>query len=247
MDLLWFTEISSDRPLGEIVDSEELYRSFDDPRIEAPTSLAGLFQQGMSCREIVIRSAGLKTDDKFLRFPEDAPLPVSRQLPSDAYILVCNDAGGPSGCSHQTKQFPRAPWIAMLLRLTDLGYEIVETGLRKTTEFTHPRYRSLAGETSFLEWLGLIRGAAAVVTIEGGTAHLAAVLGRPCVVPCGPTSASAYGHKMHTYVASPICSPCQWRQRTWYEECVEGLGQACMYGHDVDAIVQAVRSQLGIS
>jgi heptosyltransferase-2 len=51
------------------------------------------------------------------------------------------------------------------------------------------RARSLVGETSLPEALGVLAGARFVLTNDGGTLHLARLVGAPCVATFGPTAA----------------------------------------------------------
>jgi hypothetical protein len=242
--LQWFSEIVSRLPLSHLISDVAGYHSFEAARKEGPTALAAYFQKGLSFSEVLIRSAGLVPDGQFRRLPPGTPLPVSPRRPSGPYVLVCNDAEGPSVCLHQTKQVPASMWREILNGLVELDCEICEAGMRSAVAFSHPRYRSLVGQTSFLEWLEVIRGASAILCIEGATAHVAAALGKPCIVLCGPTSPQAYGHALHSYISSPVCVPCQWKTLFWFAHCMQDIGQACMYAHDAGAVVRKVSAQL---
>jgi hypothetical protein len=233
VSMRWFTEVRPvHRPLTDLVDDLELFRSFDEARARQHRALRQHYDAGLTLRDVILNSSGLRPDGEFIHW--DGP---SEVLVEGEYILVCNDCD-PTPSRSQTKQVPPSLWREIIDRLLGNG-RVVEVGLR-TGPPSHdgPGYINRSGKTSVLEWASLVRHARRIVTIEGGTAHLAAVLRRPATVLCGPTDARTYGHPLHAYIDSGICTPCHWTTDRWFERCALGSGQACMYGLDPGWIVE---------
>jgi hypothetical protein len=233
VSMRWFTEVTSSlRPLTDLVDDIELYRSFDEARTRQHRALREHYDAGLTLRNVILRSSGLQPDGDFIHW--DGP---SEVVVEGEYVLVCNDCDATPSRS-QTKQVPPSVWHEIIDRLLSNG-RVVEAGLRAgPPNHEGPGYINRTGTTSILEWASLIRHARRIVTIEGGTAHLAAVLRRPATVLCGPTDARTYGHPLHAYIDSGICTPCHWTTDRWFERCALGNGRACMYGLDPGWIVE---------
>ena len=94
--------------------------------------------------------------------------------------------------------------------------------------------------TTLAELLELLYGASAVACIEGGMAHLCAALGKRALVLIGPTSEANYGHRLHTYIRSGLCSPCAWSRIDWYATCIKDLQAACMSAFDPAHVAEAI-------
>ena len=234
----WFTEVRPlVRSLAELVHDLKLYQSFEEARARQHRALRQHYDAGLTLHNLILHSSGLRPDGVFIHW--NGP---GHRLLDGEYVLVCNDCD-PTPSQSQTKQVPPSLWhdiIDGLLR----GGHVVEVGLRASPPSHEScEYFNLTGKTSILEWASLIRHARRIVTIEGGTAHLAAVLRRPATVLCGPTDARIYGHAMHNYIDSGICAPCHWTTDRWFERCALGNGQACMYGLDPARIVERTLAQ----
>ena len=127
-----------------------------------------------------------------------------------------------SGTQFAMREWPLNSWLALGKRLVSAGYAIVITGgpddqkravdlVQKlnaslesanlsssapNNEVASPgsaRVISVAGSANWLETARLINQAEAVVAVNTGTMHLAAILGRPLVALHGPTNPARWG------------------------------------------------------
>jgi predicted dehydrogenase len=236
--LQWLTRVVAlvGDPEDYIYD-RRLYESFDAGRSRLPLSLRQYYDTGLSLREVIVRSWGLKPDADFVKLEDGGILEAYSQGISAPYIAVCNDVDPSISAAHQTKQVPEPVWRMLLQSLVKLDHKVVEIGMTAASHFAHENYLNLIGRTNALEWIKILKGSSGILAIEGGTAHLAAILRKPAMVLCGPTEARHYGHDLHLYVTSGICSPCHWKTIDWFSNCPEGIDQACMYGFDPDILV----------
>ena len=127
-----------------------------------------------------------------------------------------------SGTQFAMREWPLNSWLELGKRLVSAGYAIIITGgpddkqraaalvqkLNSSLESTNlsastfsnivaPQVRaqiiSVAGLANWLETARLINQAEAVVAVNTGTMHLAAILGRPLVALHGPTNPARWG------------------------------------------------------
>jgi len=120
------------------------------------------------------------------------------------------------------REWPLNSWLELGKRLVSAGYAIVITGgpddqkraadlvqkintslartnlsVRKASNLDEPLASvpiiSVAGSANWLETAQLINQAEAVVAVNTGTMHLAAILGRPLVALHGPTNPARWG------------------------------------------------------
>jgi hypothetical protein len=236
----WFTTVTPhDGALEDYVGDVAAYRSFDAARRAPLQSLRGCFDAGLTLAELAVRSWGLEAPPAPLSWPPSA-LPGRDALPAAVgdrpYVVVCNDVDATPSPLPQTKQLPPALWRPLLAAVADSGLRVVEVGARRAAGRAPSPHLDLAGATTVEEWIALLAHAEGVLAVEGGTAHMAAVVGTPAVVLCGPTDAAAYGRPLHRYLRSGICSPCHWTTPDWFVRCPLGVGAACMYGFDPDRV-----------
>jgi hypothetical protein len=236
--LKWLTNVSAlTGKVDDYTGNKELYDYFDGGRQGLPLSLRQYFDSGLSLKDLVVQSWGLASDEDFVTLPrKDGVASATRGLPG-RYVVVCNDADPCISVTQQTKQVPPPLWRMLLQLLVKMEYRVVELGVKVKSNFVHRNYLNLIGQTSAIEWAEILQLSSGILTIEGGTAHLAAVLGRPAMVLCGPTDSHTYGHSLHRYVNSGICSPCHWKSTDWFVRCHEGIDQACMYAFDPEDLV----------
>lgn len=130
---------------------------------------------------------------------------VARPALPDHNVVFCHM--WPSGLKSHLKEWPPEYWADLALRLLEAGYAPVFTGGPGDgaatdsflAEHVHPHARggrsavSVAGKISLPDLAYAIRGAAAVVSVNTGTMHLAALAGAPTVGLHGPTNPLRWG------------------------------------------------------
>jgi heptosyltransferase III len=114
-----------------------------------------------------------------------------------------------SGFRSELREWPAERWVALAHTLEDAGLSIVITGGsgdRVAAEslaiaIDRPAVVSvLAGKTSLTELTGILAHAEAVVSVNTGTMHIAALLDRPLVALHGPTNPRRWGPLGHSAV-----------------------------------------------
>lgn len=104
-----------------------------------------------------------------------------------------------------------------------------------------PNALNLAGKTSLRETIALLEGAALVIGNDSGPTHIAAALGKPLVVPYGPTNpvrTGPYKREDSVIRLDIACSPCYSRQ------CSH---QSCLRWLEIDPVLALAREQLSKS
>ena len=107
-----------------------------------------------------------------------------------------------SGFRYASREWPLTRWTELVERAALLGLAVLVTG--SPADRTQAQalvaacpagapVRSIAGEVSLLELAAVLRGAAAVVSVNTGVMHLAALLDAPLVALHGPTSRRRWG------------------------------------------------------
>lgn len=109
----------------------------------------------------------------------------------------------PGGTGRLLKQWPVDRWADLAHRVASLGHRIVVTGAPSDTTATQTlvgvinlpgdKVSNLAGKLSLEEIAALLKNAAAVVSVNTGIMHMAAVLGCRLVALHGPTSPKRWG------------------------------------------------------
>lgn len=98
---------------------------------------------------------------------------------------------------------------------------------------------NLVGKTTLRQLVALLEGADLVIANDSGPMHIAAALGRPLVVPFGPTNAARtgpYGRPDSVIRVGIECSPC-YSRRCSHISCLKWL--------EVDAVLDAAGKQIG--
>jgi len=114
-----------------------------------------------------------------------------------------------SGTQFAMREWPINSWLELGQRILSAGYAVVITGgandQQRAAELAEklqsnfpnspiaPAVISVAGAANLLETARFIYQAEAVVSINTGTMHLAAILGRPLVALHGPTNPARWG------------------------------------------------------
>ncbi|MFQ6018775.1 MAG: glycosyltransferase family 9 protein [Kiloniellaceae bacterium] len=109
----------------------------------------------------------------------------------------------PGGSGRSLKQWPVERWVDLAHRVSALGHRIAVTGapfdasatreLVATINLPGDKVLNLAGKLSLEETATSLKHAAAVVSVNTGIMHMAAVLGSRLVGLHGPTSAERWG------------------------------------------------------
>lgn len=135
--------------------------------------------------------------------PQRALRPVPAQAPArlalaGPYVVMHPWA---SGFRFASREWPAASWLRLVERACDLGFTVVVTGSAADraragellAACAGQRVRCLAGELTVVELAAVLRGAAAVVSVNTGVMHLAALLDAPLVALHGPTNRRRWG------------------------------------------------------
>lgn len=113
-----------------------------------------------------------------------------------------------SGNHFELREWPIASWVSLASKVLRSGYGVVISGgpgdvdraadlclkiERVSGDITPASLLNLAGQTNLLTTAAYVNGAAAVVAVNTGTMHLAALLGKPLVALHGPTNPDRWG------------------------------------------------------
>jgi len=113
-----------------------------------------------------------------------------------------------SGNHFELREWPIASWVSLASKVLRSGYGVVISGgpgdvdraadlclkiERVSGDLTPVSLLNLAGQTNLLTAAAYVNGAAAVVAVNTGTMHLAALLGKPLVALHGPTNPDRWG------------------------------------------------------
>lgn len=137
------------------------------------------------------------------------------------------------------KAWPDASWVKLAKALTDRDIPYVQVGGEDDP--------SIPGA---IPWLGkdlpstatALANARAVVAVEGGMAHLAAAVGTPAGVLCGPTPPVCFVYPGQQAFGQELCRPCWMDLSSWgHGECALGVSSCVNF-----APVEDVLAYLGI-
>ncbi len=109
-----------------------------------------------------------------------------------------------SGNHFELREWPIDRWVDLAKRIIQAGYGLVITGGPGDVERAgllsaqignnqNPSLLNLAGKTRLQETASYLQSAAAVISVNTGTMHLAALLGAPLVALHGPTNPLRWG------------------------------------------------------
>ena len=133
------------------------------------------------------------------------------------------------GTNWPTKQWPVEKFAALIEPLRQrFGLETVVGGAPNEVDLAAKitgAAANLAGTTTLNQLVALIAGAALVVSNDSGPMHVAAALGRPLVVPFGPTNpvrTGPYGRAASVVRLELPCSPC-YSRRCSHQTCLQKL------------------------
>ncbi len=164
-------------------------------------------------------------------------------LPQSPYLVVH------AGCTVPARTWPELRWSQLLPLLTARGWNVVLTGVaaeRALIARIGDRRKNvvdLAGRTSFAEFVGVVRGATAVVAGNTVAPHVAAAVGTPVVSIFPPTiPATRFRPWMVDHVvlgdqAAP-CANCR-------AHVCPVEGQPCLADVTPEAVVAAIDSLVG--
>jgi len=109
-----------------------------------------------------------------------------------------------SGNHFELREWPQTCWVELAQKLANAGYGIVISGgpsdegrakdlCDQISRSSPGELLSLAGNASLLDSAAYLQSAAAVVSVNTGTMHLAALLSAPLVALHGPTNPDRWG------------------------------------------------------
>lgn len=235
---------------------EPLATLFYNKRISVPRDMHAVER----IRELFARSLNYNHDPRLLDYglrlpPLETPLEDGGQQRPLLVFL--------HGTTWHNKHWPEPMWEALLHLATARGYRVVlpwgsddERG-RATRLAAGDPNASVLPRLSLTELARVLEGAAGVVAVDTGLAHLAAALDVPAVVLYGPTDpalAGTHGNHQHHLCSSLSCAPCL-KRRCHYQGEPQSLilgGQSvrveppCFSSHPpgavFDRLLSAVRS-----
>jgi ADP-heptose:LPS heptosyltransferase len=157
-----------------------------------------------------------------------------------------------SGFRHVSREWPQACWIALIARLGACGLTVLVSGgpadRHKSTALVEAcgpgaSVVSIAGELSLPELAAVLRGARAVVAVNTGVMHLAALLDAPLVALHGPTSRHRWGPvgPRSVALAPADATGCEFLHLGF--EYPDGPVD-CMQRIDVDTVFDTVRAAI---
>jgi heptosyltransferase III len=122
------------------------------------------------------------------------------RIPSGAFVVFNPGAGGFKGT---LREWPPSSWVELGMKLHRRGWEIVITGGRADTERADMiasaltafgcRAHSVAGDYTLAELTDVLVASEAVISVNTGVMHLAAMLGVLTIALNGPTSERRWG------------------------------------------------------
>ncbi|NKE66623.1 glycosyltransferase family 9 protein [Ramlibacter sp. RBP-2] len=157
-----------------------------------------------------------------------------------------------SGFRFASREWPLARWSELIARTCALGMAVLVSG----SPADRPRaaalvarcpgglpVRSIAGDVSLAELAAVLQAAAAVVAVNTGVMHLAALLDAPLVALHGPTSRRRWGPvgSRSIALAPPPPAACEFLHLGFE---YPGRPANCMERIEVDEVLAALRSLL---
>jgi ADP-heptose:LPS heptosyltransferase len=143
------------------------------------------------------------TGDPEIRVPE-RPSHACKDLP-DSKVIFCHM--WPAGLLSHLKEWPAEYWSELAVSLAETGYTVLFTGEPQDASATEAFLkqhvpaaylekkfiRSIAGKINLSDLAYCLRRAEAVVSVNTGIMHLAAIAGAPTVALNGPTNPLRWG------------------------------------------------------
>lgn len=184
-----------------------------------------------------------------------APFFAEFEKPASPYVVAHVGAGSP------LRLWPAQNWKALAAALEARGLEVVwSAGRGEEALVPENRQRSYAGKLDLAQMWHLLEGAAALITLDTGIAHLAKLVGVPTVTLFGPGSPVLFGRgdfwRTAPFIeAGPAEFPCR-DQRTffkrridWVRRCQRTVAECarprCMEAISVEQVLAAAAA-LGV-
>ncbi len=157
------------------------------------------------------------------------------------YIVINRSADPASGGCRQTKVWPKEKYedFIRIIKKRFPEIKIVQIVVNKDPEING--VDCVVRNEKIEDVKVIIKCSSAVISSEGGIAHLATQLSVPTVVVFGPTPVYYYGYKRNVNIVSPFCSDCMEAMPDWYTSCPRGFSTAkCMEAISGDMVADAV-------
>lgn len=179
---------------------------------------------------------GIQPECYEIELPAPPPVPLSSLGHLPTKLIVIQPGASPWT---PNKQWPLEHWLQLLAALP-AEWTILEVGaeaLMKTTA-RHPRFLSVAGKTSLLEYASWIKQADAFVGPPSSGMHLAHAYRVPSVILIGGYEAANYPYPRAKQLGTNVfCAPCWLRTPCPYD-------RRCLREITVEQVYQAVLAQL---
>lgn len=168
----------------------------------------------------------------------------------DDYVILSNATDTKE---QNTKQWSFTRFAEVAHVLAKSGLSPVQLGIKRDKPI--PNCLDLRGETNLLEAIEVVRNAKLVVSIEGGIARMAGLVGTPSVIIFTSTPASLFRVPNSMPVVQSACAlgHCFWRTGEWMTECMlekslhfpnnESL-PICAGEIQTDTVLEAVNTRL---
>jgi ADP-heptose:LPS heptosyltransferase len=138
------------------------------------------------------------------------------------------------GAGLQQKEWPLSCWTALVGELLERGHTLVFTGSgpRQTADIRrladgNPRCHDLSDQLSWDEFVGAVRGARLVISVDSVTGHIAGAVGSPAVVLIsGINRISTWqplGDGVEMVTHGVPCAPCHRRRGCATMDCIRGV------------------------
>ncbi len=192
------------------------------------------------------------------QYPDEFLSVISDNEPSQSrrakFILINAES---SDTIRDLNSWPSQHWRDLIrnLRKRHPDYDIVLNGTGSAAKL-HDEFaelleqdsgvKSAVGNTSFDDFVRLIKDAALVITVDSGPLHLSAMMKRPTIALFGPETPTLFGHNLpwvRILYQNLICSPC----RTIYDakqSVLDCRDNQCMKQIRPDMVLSAVAELL---
>lgn len=149
--------------------------------------------------------------------------------------------------NRSTKTLPMSTVNKMVAKLQAKGFLVCQIGVKgePALEGVDLDFR---GKLSISELGALMKVSTAVVSCEGGMAHMASAVGVRSVVNFGPTQKEFFSYKDNVNISKGACKDCMWLSLDWMKNCINSERPyecTTLISHDelVDGVIKIQNDQ----